>query len=104
MRISPIHQIQCVLLFITVITFGTYNTNAEIVSSVSGSSYLRVGNGHLRVASNTRAPVVVYDEVSYVRTIEKTNSLVETTYEIPITKQVVVPANTAQIKEKDKRP
>ena len=98
MKVSPIHQLQCVLLFITVIAIGTYNTNAEIVSFVSGSIYLRVGpNDHLRISTNTTAPVVVYDEVKYVRTIEKTNSLVETKYEIPITKQVVVPANTAQI-------
>ena len=96
MKILPIHQLQCVLLFITTIALGTYNTDAEIVSSVSGSIYLRVGSGHLRISTNTTAPVVVYDEMSYVRTIEKTKSLVETTYEIPITKQVTVPANTAQ--------
>ena len=98
MKISPIHQFQYVLLFITAIAVSTYNTDAEIVSSVSGSIYLRVGShGHLRISTSTTAPIVVYDEVSYVRTIEKTNSLVEITHEIPITKQVVVPANTAQI-------
>ena len=98
MKVSPIHQLQCVLLFITVVAIGAYNTNAEIVSSASGSIYLRIGsNDHLRISTDTTAPVVVYDEVKYVRTIEKTNSLVEMEYEIPITKQVIVPANTAQI-------
>ena len=96
---SKFHPFQFALLFIVTLAISTYKADAKGATNLSGNIYLKVGDGagYLQLGVNTRAPVIVYDEVHYIRTVDQSNTLVETVHEIPVTKQVVVPANTTQI-------
>jgi len=76
---------------------------AVLSVSPGGCIYLRVREDHyLRFEVATSAHVVVYDGTRYLRSVEGTHGLVETTVDVPITERVFIPANATEVTSGDR--
>ena len=65
--------------------------------TIGGGIHLRVGGRFLQAEVATTAPVIVYDNVYYQRTVETVATLAPVTRGVAQTSAVVVPANTSEI-------
>jgi len=64
---------------------------------IGGGIHLRVGGRFLQAEVATTAPIIVYDNVYYQRTVETVATLAPVTRDVAETTAVVVPANTSEI-------